>query len=189
MTVSLLQLWMPIVLGAFVAWVASALIHMVIKYHNADYEPLANEDQVSDALRAGNPKPGLYTTPYCADMKDMNGEAMQDKFKQGPVAMISVFENGMPPMGKLLLQQILFFLVGSLLAAYVACQVFAPGAEYMGVFRLVMAVSFLAYGYGVIPFSIWYGHPWGNTVRYLIDALIYAAVTAGTFAWLWPAAG
>ncbi|MFC3194580.1 hypothetical protein ACFODZ_10065 [Marinicella sediminis] len=189
MTVSLLQLWLPIVLAGVFCWIASALIHMVIKYHNADYKPLDNEDQVSDALRAGNPKPGLYTMPHCADMKDMNGEAMQDKFKQGPVAMISVFDNGMPPMGKLLLQQIMHFFIGALLVAYVACLVLTAGADYMSVFRLVMAVSFLAYGYGVIPFSIWYGHPWSNTARFLLDALIYAAVTAGTFAWLWPAAG
>jgi len=47
--------------------------------------------------------------PHCADMKTMGEESMQKKFAAGPVAMISVTPNGMPPMGKLLTQQILFF--------------------------------------------------------------------------------
>ncbi|WP_223789950.1 hypothetical protein [Marinicella meishanensis] len=189
MSVTLLQLWLPIVLAGVFCWIASAIIHMVLKYHNADYRPLGNEDQVSDAMRAGDPAPGLYSMPYCHDMKDMAEESMQAKFNQGPVAMVTVMNKGMPPMGKLLGQQILFFIVGCLLMAYVATQALPTGADYLVVFRLVMAVGFLTYGWGLLPFSIWYGHPWSNSMRYLLDALIYAAVAAGTFAWLWPAAG
>ena len=40
MTISLLQMWLPIVLGTFLAWMASGLIHMVVKYHNSDYQRL-----------------------------------------------------------------------------------------------------------------------------------------------------
>ena len=40
----LAQLWMPIVLSAVLVFAASSLIHMVLKWHNADYRPLANED-------------------------------------------------------------------------------------------------------------------------------------------------
>jgi len=42
MTITLLQLWMPIVLGTFLAWIASALIHVVAKYHNSDYHSYAS---------------------------------------------------------------------------------------------------------------------------------------------------
>lgn len=189
MSVTLLQLWLPILLGGVFCWFASALIHMVVGYHNADYQPLSNEDQVADALRAAEPKPGLYSMPYCKDMKDMGKDAMQAKFNNGPVAMVTVLNKGMPPMGKLLGQQILHFLIGSLLIAYVTTLALPAGADYMAVFRLVMVVGFLTYGWGLLPFSIWYGHPWSNAMRYLLDALIYGAVAAGTFAWLWPAAG
>jgi hypothetical protein len=187
MSVSLLQLWLPILLGGVFCWITSAVFHMVIKHHNADYKPIGNEDQVADAIRAGQLAPGLYSMPYCKDMKDMGGEVMQSKFQQGPVAMISVFVNGMPAMGKLLVQQLLFFILGCVLIAYVASLSLAVGSEFMTVFQVVMVTGFLAFGWGLIPFSIWYGHPWSNCLRYLIDALIYAAVVAGTFAWLWPA--
>ncbi|MCX7552338.1 hypothetical protein OS175_00480 [Marinicella sp. S1101] len=186
MSVTLISLWLPILLGGIFCWVVSALFHMVVKHHDKDYQALGAEDAVSDALRGT--APGLYTLPHCKDMQAMNDEGMQQKFKQGPVAMVSVMDNGMPPMGKLMVQQIIYYWVAVLLIAYVAHLSLPMGADYLAVFRQVMATGFLTFGFGLIPFSIWYGHPWSNTVRYLIDALIYAAVVAGTFAWLWPAA-
>lgn len=189
MSVSLMQLWLPILLGGVFCWFASAIFHMVIKHHNADYKQLENEDQIGEAMRANKPAPGLYTMPFCIDMKQMGDENMVKKFDQGPVAMVAVFNDGMPPMGKLLLQQILFFIIGCVLIGYAATLSLAPGAEYMDVFRVVMVTGFLAFGWGLIPFSIWMGHPWSNCIRFLIDAVIYAAIAAGTFAWLWPAAG
>ena len=186
MSVSLLQLWLPILLSGIFCWFASALIHMLIKYHNSDYKKLSNEDQVADVIRDGNATPGFYHLPYCVDMKQMNDEAMKKKFVKGPIALISVFENGMPPMGKLLSLQLLYFIIACILIAYVATLSLSPAADFMVVFRLLIVISFLTFGYAVIPNSIWFGHPWSNSIRYLIDAVIYAAVVAATFAWLWP---
>ena len=78
MSVSLLQLWMPVLLGTFLVWVASALIHMLIKYHNADYRGVTNEDEVMAAIRNGVPKPGIYTLPHCAEMSDINKPEVQE---------------------------------------------------------------------------------------------------------------
>ena len=187
MSVSILQLWLPIIVGGLLAWIASGLIHMVIKYHNSDYNELSNEDEVMDVLRKGNPSPKMYTVPFCSDMKKMGEEPMQKKFADGPVAMIAVMPNGMPPMGKLMAQQIAFFVIGNIFIAYLASLALTPGADYMEVFRFVGAAGFLAFGWGTVPFSIWYGHAWSTTTKYLFDALIYGCVVAGTFAWLWPA--
>ncbi|MDH3645740.1 MAG: hypothetical protein OER80_03115 [Gammaproteobacteria bacterium] len=188
MTVNLSQLWMPIVLGTVLAWVASALIHMLIKYHNTDYKPLSNEDEVRAAVRKGSAAVGFYCFPFCSDMSEMKNEALQQKFIEGPVGFLAIFPNGMPPMGKLLIQQVLFFLIGCFLIAYCAGLALAPGTEYMTVFRFVATVGFMTFGWAVVPYSIWYGHPWSTTAKYLLDALIYGAVVAGAFAWLWPAA-
>lgn len=189
MSVSVLDLWLIILVAGVLCWVASALIHMLLKYHNSDYSELSNEDDVLAALGAKSPSPALYTMPYCVDMKEMGSEAMQEKFNKGPVAMISIMPNGMPPMGKLLGQQIMFFFVGSALIAYLASISLSGGADYMVVFRHVFIASFLAYGWAQVPYSIWMGQPWSNCIRYFIDAIIYASVTAGTFAWLWPSIG
>jgi len=63
----------------------------------------------------------------------MNKPEVQEKFNKGPVAMLTVFPNGLPNMGKLMPQQITFFLVGCILIAYCATQVITADAGYMGV--------------------------------------------------------
>ena len=189
MSISLFSLWMPILVGALFAWIASALIHMVIKHHNSDYQRLANEDEVRAAIRAGSPKLGLHHMPYCASMSEMANEDMQRKMTEGPIALVTIFPNGMPRMGKLLALQIAYFIVGNALIAYAATLALAPGAGFAEVFRVFTAIGFLAYGWATIPYSIWFGHQWSMTIKYLVDALIYALVVAATFAWLWPGPG
>ncbi|MGI9232641.1 MAG: hypothetical protein ACR2RD_03335 [Woeseiaceae bacterium] len=187
MTISLLQLWLPIVLGTFLAWMASGLIHMAVKYHNSDYQRLTNEDEVMDAVRKGSPALGIHTFPFCIDMNEMKDENVQQRFKNGPVGLLTMLPNGLPNMGKLMGQQISFFLVGCILIGYCATLALEPGADYMAVFRFVGTVGFLTFGWAVIPFSIWFGHLWSMTAKYLLDAFIYGLVVAGSFAWLWPA--
>lgn len=188
MTTSMTDLWLPIALGTIAAWFASMLVHMLLKYHNGDYQQLSNEDEVAAAIANGSPAKGVHSMPYCVDMSEMGNEAMQKKFNEGPVAFVTIFDSGMPAMPKLIGQQILYFLFGCTLIAYCAALALAPGAEYLDVFRFVSSVGFLAFGWGQIPFAIWYGHKWSTSAKYLLDALIYGLVVAGVFAWLWPAA-
>lgn len=56
--IPLASLWLPIIVAAVLVFVASSLVHMVFKWHNADYLKLANEDEVRDALRESAPAPG-----------------------------------------------------------------------------------------------------------------------------------
>ena len=187
MSVNILQLWLPVLLGGGFAWIVSSIIHMLLKYHNHDYNALANESEVLAALGKSHPAPGIYTLPHCSDMKKMAEPGVQQKFNDGPVAMISVFPNGLPPMGKLLILQFIYFVLACVFIAYLASTVLPVGAEYMQVFQYVAPIAFIAFGFANIPYSIWYGHPWAVTARFMLDAVIYALVVAGTFACLWPA--
>ena len=187
MSVGLLELWLPIVLATVIVWVASGLIHMALKYHNSDYQRLGNEEDVMDVLRDGSPSQGLHAFPHCVDMSEMKDPAVQARYEKGPVGFVLIAPNGMPAMGKLMGLQITHFLIGIALVAYCATLALVPGAPYLEVFRFVMTAGFLAFGWASIPYSIWYGFQWSVTFKYLLDAAIYGALTAGTFAWLWPA--
>ena len=184
--VSLGSLWLPILVSAVLVFLVSAIIHMVLKYHNKDYTPLPNEDAVRAAIRAGNPAPAQYIIPYCSDMKDMEKPEMKQKYIEGPVAVINLMRPEVPQMGKYLTQWFVFNLVASFFIAYVAAHTIPLGAEYLHVFRVVGAVGFLAYSAGQIPESIWMGKPWKVTIKGAFDGLVYGLVTAGTFGWLWP---
>jgi hypothetical protein len=46
--------------------------------------------------------------------------------------------------------------------------------------------AFLAYTAAIWQLWIWYRRSMSITIKATLDGLIYAAVTAGTFGWLWP---
>ncbi len=181
-----LSLWLPILLSAVVVFVISSLIHMLLNWHASDYGTLANEDDVRAALRAGNAKPGRYVMPHCKDMKDMASEAMKQKYAEGPVGHITLLPNGQPAMGKYLGMWFLFCILVSAAAACLASRLipldhaFARSAA-----KLAFSVSFIGYGFGTFQESIWTGRPWSQSVKYLVDAALYAIGTGAVFYFLW----
>ena len=182
------SLWLAVVASAVAVWILSAVLHMVLKYHRADYKPLADEAAVGDALRKAAPAPGLYMMPYCTDGSQMKDPAVIKKFEDGPIAMVTVMRNGRPAMGKNLLQWLLYCFLASFVAAYVARHTLHPGDDGLLVMRITGAVAFAAYAFGNLQSSIWAGVPWSNAVRGLIDSVVYSVATGFVFRWLWPAA-
>jgi hypothetical protein len=180
------SLWLPVLASAVAVFVVSSIMHMVLKYHKADYSKLPNEDAVRDVLGKANLAPGLYMTPYCTDHAQMKDPAFQEKFVKGPVAVITVIANGMVNMPKHLGQWLVFCFIVSFTAAYVARHTMLPGANGLLVMRMTGAIAFCAYGWGNIVDSIWKGQPWSNTMRSMIDGLIFSIVTGAVFMALWP---
>jgi hypothetical protein len=184
--VTLGALWLPILLSAVLVFFLSFLLHMILRYHASDYNPLPNEDAVRAAIRAGNPPPNQYMIPYCASPKDMENPEKKQKFVEGPVAILTLKAPGAPSMTPMLVQWFVLVLVVSTCVAYVGGHTIPAGSDYMSVFGIVGAVAFLAYGVGGIPAAIWMGKPWSVAIKETFDGLLYGLVTAGTFGWLWP---
>ncbi len=181
----LTALWLPIVLSAVIVFVASSIMHMVLPYHKGDYRPLPEEDKALAALRSLGLTRGLYIFPFCTH-KEMKSPAMQEKYKQGPVGMLTVFPSGPPAMPKFLVQWFVYCLVISFFVAYLAAHTMQPGTPYLMVFRVVGTAAFLGYGLGILSNGIWKGQPWSMVIKECIDGLVYGLLTAGTFGWLWP---
>jgi len=184
--VSLGQLWAPILLSAVLVFIASSIIHMVLKLHKSDYKGLANEDEVRAAIRKGNPPPALYIFPFCSDMKKMAEPDMQKKYVEGPVGILTIIRAGSPTMAPMLGKWFLYTVFISLVVAYIGCHVLPPGSEYLAVFKVVGLATWLGYAGATPSGSIWMGRPWSIAFKDMFDGLVYAGVTAGTFGWLWP---
>lgn len=182
--------WTAIVLPALVAtglvFVASSVVHMVLQLHNPDYRKLANEDAVRDAINAGSPVPAQYIVPHCTDPKEGATPEMVKKFTEGPVAVVWLKEPGQMKIGPFLLKWILYSLAVSLVAGYLARETVEAGAPYLKVFQVTGTAAWLAYAWGGPIDSIWKGKPWAITVRGFVDGLVYALLTAGAFAAMWP---
>lgn len=187
---AIVQLWLPVLLAAVFVFVASSLVHMVFKWHNSDYRALANEDAVRAAIAAGTPPPGLYTLPHCGDMKAMQDPAMQAKYREGPVALLTVMANGMPNMGRILGCWFLLNLLVAAVAAVLALHAVHPADMSMACRAGCVggAVTFMSYGIGSVSNGIWMGRRWSAVGKDLLDAAIYGVVTGLAFCWLWPGA-
>jgi hypothetical protein len=183
--VPLASLWLPILLSAVIVFVASSLMHMVLKYHQSDYRQLPDEDKLLATLRLANLTRGLYVFPFCTH-KDMKSPALIEKYKQGPVGFLNILPNGPPAMPKFLIQWFVFCLLVGFFVAYLAAHTLTPGTDYLAVFRVVGTAAFLAYGLGNLSNGIWKGQTWSATIKEVIDGLVYGLLTAGTFGWLWP---
>jgi len=183
--VPLAALWMPIVLSAVIVFIASSIMHMVLPYHRSDYKQLPDEDKFTASLRPSNLARGLYAFPYCTH-KDMKSPATVEKFKQGPVGLLTIMPSGPPAMGKFLAQWFVYCLVVGFFVAYLTGHTVAAGTQYLAVFRVAGTAAFLAYGLGHLSDGIWKGQLWANTTKEVVDGLIYGLLTAGTFGWLWP---
>jgi hypothetical protein len=54
------------------------------------------------------------------------------------------------------------------------------------IFHTVGLSAWLGYSAALWQMSIWYRRSWITTIKATVDGLIYAGITAGIFAWLWP---
>lgn len=183
---SLAQLWLPVVVSAVAVFFASFMLHMVLKWHKADYKPLPNEEEVRAALRSSANAPAQYMVPYVADPKTFKDTAVAQKFIDGPLALIAIRKPGPPAMGPFLGQWFALNVLVAVIAGYLESKTVPASASFLAICRPVSLVTFMAYGMGSIIDSIWLGRPWSNTVRDLIDAFIYGLITALAFAFLWP---
>jgi hypothetical protein len=183
---SLASLWLPILLSAVVAFIASSLVHMVLPWHKTDYNRVPAEDKLMDALRPLAIPPGDYMVPRPANPDELRSPAFAEKARQGPVLVMTVLPNGIMPMGRNLAMWFVYLLVVSILAAYVAGRALAPGAPYLNAFRFAGTTAFIGYSIALWQMSIWYRRAWSITIKATVDGLIYALLTAGIFGWLWP---
>jgi hypothetical protein len=183
--VSLSSLWLPILLSAVIVFIASAIMHVVLKYHQSDCQQIPDEANVLSNLRKLSLKRGFYMFPY-SNHKDMKSPATIEKFKQGPVGTLTVFPSGPPAMPKFLGLWFGYCLLIGFFVAYLAAHTVPFGADYRVVFRVVGTAAFLAYGLGQLSNGIWKGQPWSMTIKEALDGLVYGLLTAGTFGWLWP---
>ena len=182
----LATLYLPILLSSVFVFIASSLVHMVVKWHASDYGKLPDEDKLRAAFRASGVGPGQFVMPNCSSMKDLGSPEMKAKFQEGPVGTLILRPAGPPSMGGALAGWFLYTLLIGVFVAYIASHTLRPGTPYLEVFRLTGAVAMLGYAFSYIPDSIWKGLSWSVTLKFVVDGAVYALLTAGTFGWLWP---
>jgi hypothetical protein len=184
--VTIASLWLPILLSSVLVFIASFIVWAVLPFHRSDFGALPNEAAARDALTPQNIPPGQYNIPNLPSRSDLKNPDYTKKFEEGPVGFLTVLPNGIPPMGRSLVLSFIYYLVIGAMVAYLASRMLDVTTGYLTVFRMTGTLAWLGYGFGVVPDAIWFGRPWSAVFKHLVDALIYALLTAGAFAGFWP---
>lgn len=179
---TIMTLWQPILASAVLAFIAGAVIWMAMPWHKSDWSKATDEDGVRAALKGL--APGQYNLPHCPDQNSFKNPEMQQKFKDGPLAFITVVPSGLPNMGPKLVIMFAYNLVVGVVCAYFVSRTAPPDADYLAIFRISGTVAFISYGMAYVQESVWFGRPWSATIKTFLDALIYAGLTGGAFGWL-----
>jgi hypothetical protein len=182
--VSLGALWLPTLLSAVFVFIASNVLWMALPFwHRRDYGKLPDESAALVAMRSA--KSGMFIIPH-VDWNKQTAEERAEHHK-GPFALV-LLRNPLSTFSFpiALISFFLYNLVISILVAYLTGHTLPAGTPYLAVFRIVGTAGILAYSFGGLPYTIWYGKPWSVTVKDIIDGIIYGLLMAGTFGWLWP---
>jgi hypothetical protein len=179
-------LWLPILLSAVVVFAVSSAIHMALPWHKKDYRVLPREGEALEALRSFDIPPGDYMAPQAATMQEMRSAEFAEKFKKGPVVVMTIMRGASTSMTKSLALWFLYILIVGIFAAYVAGRALPAGAGFRQVFRFAGTTAFLGFSVSIWQMSIWYGRSWITTLKSTIDGLVYALIAAAVFGWLWP---
>ena len=183
----LLSLWLPILLSAVLVFVASSLVHMVLGYHAADWKRLPKEDALQDTLGTFQIPPGDYMLPWPTSAAHAQSDEFKARTNKGPVLVMTTWPAGPQRMTGSLVLWFLYAIVVGKICGLVAGTTIPPGADSHLVFHTVALVAFAAYSLALAQHSIWYHRRWKTTLVSMLDGAGYALLTAGVFAWLWPA--
>lgn len=183
--VPILSLLVPILVSAVLVFLVSAIIHMVLPIHKNDWKRVGKEDELLDAVRKAGLTPGDYMAPCAGGYKESKDPAFQEKYKRGPIVLMTVM-NGGEGMGKSLLLWFLYTVVVGVFAAYLTGRAFGPGTDYLTIFRYTGTTAFMGYSLALLHDSIWYHRSWATTFRHLVDGMLYGLLTAGVFGSMWP---
>ena len=176
-------MWLPILVSAVAVLIVSNILWMALPFwHRADYGKLSDERPILDAV--GAVASGQYIAPY-VNWSKLPPEERNEMMKR-PMALLLVRNPARFSFPAALVSFFIYTLVLSALIGYVAAAALRGGATFGDVFRVAGTAGVLAYAFGSVADSIWYGKPWSVTAKVIVDGIIYGLLTGAIFGWLWP---
>jgi len=180
----LMELWLPVLVVTIVLFFASFLAWAVSPHHKPDVRRWPDEERLLVFIRESGAAPGEYLFPL-VDQEAMKTERGQELYAQGPWGMIRVWSS-QPSMARNMVATVVYFLVVSILIAYVGAMGLPRGADFGQVFQIVGTTAVLAYCAGGVLNQIWFTRPLRGKLMNALDGLVYAVITGILFGLMWP---
>lgn len=180
-----LPLWLPILLSAFIVWIASTLAWTVLPHHKQDFIALPDEDGFMDYVRRSGIPRGNYVFPDFRGREAMKSQKVSKALEEGPVGHLSVWQTPLTMGGKMVATLVVYLVVSTLIA-YLTRVAIPGAAPFAKVFQVAATAGILAYCFSSIPNALWFGTYKRTIVAGIVDGVVYGAITGAIFAWRWP---
>ncbi len=177
---------LPGILGGLLVFIWSAIAHMVLPIGEMGLKSIPQtEDALLTAMKSNLQEPGLYFMPGLEMGRTPTEEennAFQAKYQAGPTALLVYHPTGETPMSPgQLLRQLLFDVLGGLIAAFVVSLTVASlGMRALAV-TLMGLFSWLTVS---VPHWNWYRFPAAFTIGEGLDGVIGWMLGGFLIAWL-----
>ena len=182
------SLWPQVIIVTVATFAASAIFWTVMPWHKGEFKALPDEDAVRRALHAQGVTEGQWRIPFSENEGDFRSPEFLERFVKGPVGILQLEKPGKFTMGPRLLKTFLVYFAAAFLTGYLLRHCFMPGEEYLVVFRVAGAFSFGLHAFAQMCDAIWFAKSWKRVGLQAADSVVYAMLTAGIFASMWPAA-
>ena len=115
----------------------------------------------------------------------MADEVKKQRILSGPWGTLNIWSRQVN-MGRNLLQSFVFYLVTSFFVAYLGTLALEPESAFSKVFQVTGTAGILAYAFGHVPNSIWFGTHRRPMWMDVIDGVCFGLITGLIFAAFWP---
>lgn len=184
LSVSLPELWLPIVVATIAVFFLSMIAWTIAPHHKPEARPLGDERSLFGLIKGQTIAPGSYYFPYC-DASEMKTDDGKRRYAEGPWGRLVLYPKR-PSMGASLLGSFLLYLTVSLALAFLGSETIAPGATFARVMTVIGTGAILAYTAAVMPQIIWFDRRSKVFAAHLFDGVVYGVATGASFASLWP---
>ena len=176
---------LPGILGGLVVFIWSAIAHMALPIGEMGLKTIPqSEDAVLSAMKSNIQEPGLYFMPGF-DMGNPNEaerKAQEAKYEAGPTAFLIYHPTGEKAMSPgQLLRQLLFDVLGGLIAAFIVSMTVASFGMRTALVTLMGVFAWLTVS---VPHWNWYRFPAGFTLGEGLDGVIGYLLGGLVIAWL-----
>ena len=177
---------LPGILGGLVVFIWSAIAHMALPIGEMGLKSIPqNEGPVLEALKSNIQEPGLYFMPGMEMGKkptDAEQSAWQAKYEAGPTALVVYHPTGEKAMSPgQLLRQLLFDVLGGLIAAFIVSMTVASFGMRTILVTLMGVFAWLTVS---VPHWNWYRFPAAFTLGEGLDGVIGYLLGGLVIAWL-----
>lgn len=180
------KILLPGILGGLAVFIWSFIAHVVLPIGDMGLKTIPNnEDAVFTALKSNIQQPGLYFMPgYDMSRKPTDAErkAVEAKYEAGPTAFLVYYPTGEKAMSAgQLLRQLLFSVLGGLIAAFIVSLTVASLGMRAFAVTLIGLFAWLTVN---LPHWNWYRFPAAFTIGEGLDGVIGWLLGGLLIAWL-----